>query len=133
VAPAPLAVLECGEERGQLAPGGDGPGQPGDLAVKACQLGPERRRAVAPIGRRPELVPCLRQRRLERAATELYSRASAGALEYLRMFQIGRELSPHPGPDEVVGKQLSVMFPGRVPLTAKAARLDRLARWRESR
>jgi hypothetical protein len=66
--------------------------------------------------------------RLDRDAIALYARASAGALEYLRMFQIGRELSAHPGPDEVVGKQLSVMFPGRVPLTAKAARLDRLNR-----
>jgi hypothetical protein len=66
--------------------------------------------------------------RRDRDAAELYVRASAGALEFMRMFNLGRYLSRDPSPDEMVGKQLAVAFNGYVPLEARAARQARLAR-----
>jgi hypothetical protein len=66
--------------------------------------------------------------RRDRDATELYIRASAGALEFMRMFNLGRYLSRDPSLDEMTGKQLAVAFNGYVPLEARAARQARLAR-----
>jgi hypothetical protein len=67
-------------------------------------------------------------KRLEANASDLYVRASDTALEYMRLFALGRYLSAHPSFDEMVGKQLAVMFPGRVPYEARAAREARLGR-----
>jgi hypothetical protein len=93
------------------------------------------REGRTPLGRR---LQAERQARLdderrvaerrEAEAVRAYAEASASAVEFMRLFVLGRAVGPHPSMDECVGRQLALAYPVGPSLAARQAREARLGR-----
>jgi SprT-like family len=66
--------------------------------------------------------------RREAEAVRRFAEASDSAVEFMRLFVLGRAVGPHPSMDECVGRQLALAYPVGPSLAARQARQARLAR-----